>query len=316
MNKRELNIITNHYKIGNIISYERLHSSQNEVYKLNTIDNCYVLKIFTKDAIGNYYHLNKRKEQIRISGILNRYGIRCIQPLRRKQNIFFNWHERYYLVYPYLKSKTLEEVRIDKNIIAILATTQAKIHKMRIHTTLPSNYHRLNIDLKVIKNKKKKQVKLYKKLCDNEEALEELIEQNNKVINILKQNLCVSHNDYKRLNILYEKGQISLVDFDAMGLVNPTCAMIESAFTFAYQNGKINMNNFKNYLVSYQKEYGKINDFDDALWGAMNGKLQWFSYIVSKNREKETINMIDELMTYYNNMGNFKEVFRSIKDKG
>ena len=135
-------------------------------------------------------------------------------------------------------------------------------------------------------------------------------------------NLCISHNDYKLLNILWENEKIVLIDFDATGLSNPTCSLCESAFTFSNYGNYIRYDYYEEYLKIYINEYGLIkDDFYKALFVSFNGKLQWLKYMFSKNHLKkgnyinDCIDMIDELVLYYNNINKFYNIFEKVNNK-
>ena len=72
------------YNLGDIKSIELFDSSQNKVYDVVTSKSRYVVKEFSYDAIGNYYQLSKRKNQIAISELLNKKGIKCSLPINLK----------------------------------------------------------------------------------------------------------------------------------------------------------------------------------------------------------------------------------------
>ena len=76
-----INKIVQKYDLGEIQDINLLNSSQNQVYKVLTTKNTYVIKEFSKDARSNYYYLGKRKEQLRISKILNANGIKTSLPI-------------------------------------------------------------------------------------------------------------------------------------------------------------------------------------------------------------------------------------------
>lgn len=315
MNQKAIKDISKKFDLGEVKKIEKMSSNQNEVYKLTCEKGYYILKIYSKDAISNYYSLRKRKEQLRISELLNDNNISCIQPIKIGNNSFFFWQKKYCLVYPYLKSKNLMDVEITPEIISKLACIQAKIHKLNIHSSLPCSYQKINVDFTQIKKKWRRNTPVYNKIVGSENDLKELFNYNNQYISKVKNNLCISHNDYKHLNILLDGDNITLIDFDAMGLVNPTCALLESAFTFSEVNNSINKDLFTKYITSYQVEYGKIEDFDASLYVAMNGKIRWLCYLISKNnRGREVIQMIDTLLLYYKNIPEFKKIYDQIKN--
>lgn len=315
--------LANIYDLGEIKEIIKLKSSQNEVYKIITNKNTYVIKEYTKDAIKNYYYLNKRKKQIKISKIFKNNNINTVIPISHNKKDFIYFKKHYYLIYNFYneKNKSYEEIDIEE--IKILANTQAKIHKLNIQENLPCIYKNINIDLNKIINKSKKINKeLYQKLKTNELKLNKIIHNCNQSIKNIKKNLCISHNDYKLLNILWNQKEIILIDFDATGMSNPTASLCESAFSFSYNKKEINYDFYKNYLKSYIQQYGNIKeDFYESMYASFNGKLQWLTYMLDKNHFKknnyikETIEMINELITYYDNLEIFNNIYKEINYK-
>lgn len=317
MNK--LSKIALKYNLGKVLEYELLNGSQNFVYKVVTDKDTYVIKEYTKDAIGNYYYLNKRKEQIRISKILKDKGIDTVIPLSYNNKYFLLFQNKYYLIYNFNKeqNKKMEEITLDN--IRTLAKTQAKIHKLNIKSKLPCSYKHIEIDIdKQLKIAKKVNLKLYNKINDNKDIIVDMVSKCNKYTKCVKNNLCISHNDYKLLNILWKDNEVILIDFDATGLANPTSCLCESAFTFSKDKNKINYENYKTYLESYMTEC-KTELFLESLYAAVNGKLQWLCYMFSKNHLKHnnyiegTISMIDELVLYHSNILKFNKIYEDIK---
>lgn len=308
------------YDFGKIINAEILKSSQNIVNKVTTEKGIYVVKEYTKDAIRNYYYLKKRKEQIRVSEILKKNGIQIIIPLSHKGKKFIYYKNMYYLIYDYFNFELKERNKITIDNIKQLALTQSKIHKLDIKSALPCSYQYINIDIeKQLKKSYLINRQLYEKLNENKEKLNNIIKNTNKYLKKMRTNLCISHNDYKLLNILWNKEIPTLIDFDATGLSNPTCCMCESAFTFSNYKHYINYDFYEEYLKSYLNKYGPISEnFIEALYVSFNGKLQWLKYMFSKNHLKKnnyvdgTISMIEELSLYYDNIEKFNQIYLKV----
>lgn len=317
----KLKTVLKRYGEYEILDASILNGSQNKVYKVNTDKGIYVVKEFSLDAIKNYYYLRKRKEQIRISKVLNDNGIKTILPIMINDNSFIFFKKHYYVVYDYSISRPLEEKEITLKHISTLATTQSKIHKLNISSSLTCFYKHINIDFdKQLNIVKKKDMDLYNLIKDNLDKLKEIVNMCNSNLKDIKSNLCISHNDYKLLNILWDKDKMFLIDFDATGLSNPTCCLCESAFTFSkINNNKVNYSFYEEYLRSYLNNYGKIKeDFRCCLFSCLNGKLQWLNYMFSKNSKKEnnyidgTKYMINEFLLYYENINKFNEIYMKI----
>lgn len=309
--KNKLMKICNVYNLGKLEEYTKEHSSQNNVYKVITDKGTYIIKEFTKDAISNYYYLTKRKKQIQIAEKLNKNNISCQIPKKIHKRYFFLFKEHYYLVYDYAKSKILSDEEYTYEHIKVLAETQSKIHKLNIKVDLPCHYKKVKIDFNKVLNLKNKE--LDELIKSNKEKLEDLINTCNENINAMKQNLCISHNDYKVLNILWDGLNPTLIDFDASGLANPTCCLSESAFTFARQHKQIDYDKYRVYLTSYINNYGSIKeDYKTALYVSMSGKIQWYSYLISKKNYEGIISMTKELLLFYENIEKFYEIYKSI----
>ena len=300
------------FKLGEIEAYQQEDSSQNRVFKIITTKGSYIVKEFSKDTIGNYYYLRKRKEQIAISEQLKKHKINCIIPKRINDKQFFLLDKHYYLVYDCSKDKYLTQDNITRDHIIELAKTQAKIHKLKIETKLPCTYKHINIDFDLY-TKTIKDPNLKDLIYSNKEKLIEYIKKGNNALPSVKKNLCYSHNDYKHQNILWNETKMTLIDFDASGLSNPTAALIESAFTYSKQNNEINYEYFELYIKTYLEEYGPLKDnFKDCLYISMNTKLQWLNYLMFKKRLKEATSMLNTLILFASNVETLNEIYENL----
>jgi len=320
MINKGVSYIVKKYNLGKILEIDLLNGSQNKVYKVVTDKDIYVIKEYSYDSINSYYMLKKRKEQIRISNILNNNGIKTLLPLCFNNKYFIYYKKRYYLVYNFSNNKTLSDIKIENKHIRVLARTQSKIHRLNIQSSLRKSYRKINIDIeKGINVAEYKDKELYDILVKNKDKLIEIINKCNDNLSKICNNLCVSHNDYKRLNVMWDNNSIVLLDFDATGLSNPSCCLCESAFTFSRDENSINYDLYREYLKSYLEDYGMIKEnFKDCLYVCLNGKLQWLKYMMSKNHKNKdnyifgTICMIKELVLYYDNIEKFNEIYLNL----
>ena len=109
-----------------------------------------------------------------------------------------------------------------------------------------------------------------------------------------------------------------MIDFDASALSNPVVSTLESAFALSIQNKKLNEQYYKIYLKSYIENYGPLKtNFKDALNCAMNGKLQWYEYLLSNYddpiRVKDSISMTNELLEFINTKDKQLEIYKDIE---
>ncbi len=302
-----------------------LDSSQNIVYKVKTEDKTYTIKEYSKDAIRDEEDLIDRKRQVSVSEQMGKNGVPVILPLKFNKKNFIHYKGKYYLIYDFKEYKTITSSELTVKNIKKLANTLAIIHKLNIKCDLPCQYEKISINFsKYIKKfeQQKSSEEIVTLLKENANKLEELIKICNENIKLVKNHLCISHNDYKLGNILWEKDYMYLIDFDACCMSNPTVSLAESAFALSRQNGEINEKFYTEYILSYVKKYGNLDtDYKIALNVAMNGKLQWLEYLLKNATKKDeeslkgSICMLKELIMFCDNKDKLYSIYQSIEKK-
>lgn len=262
----ELERVFQNRDLGEIRSARVIDSYQNQVFDVFATSGHYVVKYYEDELI------HKRKAQVEVSQKWQENGINCILPI----GDFYKGERGYYIVYEYFENEPRKS--LDDDDVKKLAEIQAKIHQMSINSSLPCDYQEISLDIQ-------------------REGLQDLIQKCNKGIANAKKELVISHNDYKPKNILWHANEPYLVDFDAVSKVNPTAAAYESAFTFAYEKGSVDVDKFRCYLKEYQKHY-HFNQSDYLKYVSMNGKLRWLMFIYSKDwrRDLELMKEVDDLV--------------------
>lgn len=322
-----IKIIVDTLNLGSVLSITYVKSSQNLVYLVETDKKSYYIKQYSKDAIRNNKDLLIRKRQVAVAESLKENGVPAVLPLTFDNKYFIKYNKDYFLVFDYLNKQPITEQDLNIKRIKKMANTLAIIHKLDIKCSLNCQYKKVNIDFnKYLKKYNKLDKDLYDIVKDNQLLLEELINSCNNNISKVKDHLCVSHNDYKLLNILWEKDYMYLIDFDATAMSNPTVSFAEAAFALSRQNNELNKEFYKEFVSSYVKKYGVLDiAFEDALSVSMNGKLQWLEYLMSncskRNRDSidGVISMVKELRLFIDSkeemIGLYNSVLTNKKEK-
>lgn len=310
------------YDLGDIKLIDRFNTNNKNSYKVITDKSTYIIKEYSKDAISNYYYLKKRKEQIRINKILNLNHIPCLYPINVNNKNFIKLNDNYYLVYNYIEDQSLEQNQISIKNIKKMATTQAKIHNLNITSSLPCMYKKIAIDInKYLRKSKNIDQKLYDTLKENKEIIKKIIYKCNKCITIVKKNTVISHNKYKLNNILWNDDKMTIIEYNTIGKVNPTTTMAESAIRVSY-NKEINKDYYTEYLKAYFKEINKDSDnYKEVLYASFYGLLEDLKDSLNKIGTKEKINtkdiinLINEIVDYYNSLDELTEIYFDIKKR-
>jgi Ser/Thr protein kinase RdoA (MazF antagonist) len=308
--------------LGTVKSITYSPSSQNLVHQVKTDKKDYYIKQYSKDAIKNDKDLLNRKRQIAVSEKLSENGVPVILPMSFNNRYLIKNKKDYYLVFEYNNQEPITSKELNDKKIRKLASTLAIIHKLNIISNLNCQYKKININFtKYQKKFIKINQDLYNTLTNNIEVLKELIDNCNNNINSVKDTLCISHNDYKLLNILWKKDFMYLIDFDATSMSNPTVSTLEAAFKLSIVEKTFKKDHYKDFLNAYIRKYEELEtDFNTALNVAMNGTLQRLDYLLSKCSKKDqtsikdTISMINELKLFIDNKEEMINIYNEILD--
>ena len=114
-------------------------------------------------------------------------------------------------------------------------------------------------------------------------------EVNDSLRKIKKNKVCISHNDYKYLNMLWNKNDLYLLDFDACGMSLPSVALVEAAYALSLNHNQLDLRHYKLFLKSYLS-IRNINEeeYDLGIKMAMNGKdnFSFFTNVIEKGDEQ------------------------------
>ena len=276
------------YNSDEVIDYKIFRSFQNKVVLLRTNNSSFIVKQYSNDAIGNESDLEIRKEQIRISKIWQDNGIPCILPLTD----IFKYNDHYYVIYPYTEGNVYDEGELNLEQIKKIAYYQAKIHKMNITSTLSHHLRKINF---------------------SDDRIQNIIDLNNKYLEIGLSEKVICHNDYKPLNIIWVDDEPIIVDFDAVSYNHPSFSLLESAYTMSHDGADINLSYYEEYIKTYLEEYGSsLKDVREAIYGSWNGKLQWLEYLTNSNRGEETNDLINQIINYENYIDDIKKIITNL----
>lgn len=310
-------------ELGGVTNIKAIESIRNIIYKIDTEDKTYILKEYSENSIKNSYDLQNRKIQASVSEKFSQNGIPAILPIKFVGKNFIHYKKKYYLLYDNIEYTTITEKDLTPKKLKKLANTLAIMHNLNLKSDLPCQYKAVKTDYnKYLTKYKRLDEKLYKTLYDNYFILENLTNNCNANIRYVKNNLCVSHNDYNLDNILWDKDFMYIIDFDTCAMSNPSVCLAESAFSLSKQGNSINLDNYKEFVKTYTKKFGFLsNNYRDALYVAANTKLLHLEYLMSqcskKNQDviKETINLIKELVLYNKNIEEFYNIYMSCVKK-
>lgn len=297
------------FKKLNLGKIKEVIEDSTSMYKVTTEDKSYIVKHYNKNDIKNNEDLLNKQRQIAISTKLSENGVPTITPLSFDSKYLIKYQKDYFLVYDSYTSKPISYGELSKKSIKKIANTLAIIHKLNITTNLPYLYKKTTIDLIKYSDQINNE-ELRVLINDNNTKLQKYINNCNNSIDLIKEELCISINNYNLENILWENDYIYLVNFDEVTLSNPIVSLIEISFNLSNNDNEFNLDFYKEFLTTYLKKYGDINlDFDIALNTSMNIKLQELEVMLTNNKAAAAIKLIKEILLFIDNKDNMLNCF-------
>lgn len=297
--------------------------NRDDMYKATIGENIYIIKQYNKDEIKNETEVNGRKLQISVCESLSQNGVPTIVPCKFDNRYFIRYRKTYFLIYNYLQCELIPKNNYDSKKIKKVATTLAIIHKLNFKSILPVSYQNIDVDFnKYLDKFKKIDDQLYQSLYDNYFVLEQLIKSYNASLKYIQNYLCISIGNYNDRNIYWNKDYIYLANYNNVMLANPAVSLAEVVYDFAFEDGEINEDIYKDFLKAYIKKYGPlISDYQQALAVAAGANME--RLIDAMNRcskvdttsNSETMHLISELTLYQNYVDRFYELYLSVVKK-
>lgn len=303
-----LDEIKNSFIKQDITNVEKIKiGSQNHIYKIETSNDKYIIKLFNKDTISN-----KKEEEIRekkeiIASIASKNGINTIVPLKFNNKFIQNFQNNYFCIYKYCNFSSIVYKDMTITKIQNLSNTINKLHNLKFDVELPKITKKITIDFDYYLNIfLKTNQKLYEVLYENKIFLSSLINEINRSLNNLTEPEVINHNDIKHSNVLWNKDEPILVDWDATNYINPFCALNEYAYFWSINKNQLNTNYYEVFLTTYLKNNSCKDNFQDVIYGSLYGKMSWFNYSLNRctsdnsSEKKEGINSIHNLINDFN----------------
>lgn len=317
-------IVKKYLKIDASKIYDMQIGSQNKTY---LIDNNYVIKVYNKDTINSEEKRLKREQQDIVSIEAKRNNINTITPMKINGKYIHKEGNAYLSFYPYTTYKSVEPKDMNNEKIINLTNQIKLMHKIDFISPIEDKSLEkqiLNLD-RYLTIYEKTNKELFDVVSKNRNMLEILSNFINTSLDNLKSKNVISHNDLKPANILWNKDTPYLLDWDACGYSNPSCAFNEYAYFLSTENGVLNEDNFKLFINTYYENNKLIDDIDSVLYVTLYGKMSWFIYSLERSiyisqderneGEKGVKKMIDEFNGYLRNYSKLKEIYETLNER-
>ena len=130
-----------------------------------------------------------------------------------------------------------------------------------------------NLYVNKIENKELKEL-----LKSNINLFEELDKKAVKSINLIQNNLVISHKDLDLPNILWNEYDFIIIDWESTGMVNPIMELIDTAWNWSGGQKYCDTEKFRCFVEEHQKHIVELKDFNIAIDADFKAKFGWLEY--------------------------------------
>lgn len=288
----------------------------NEVYKINTKNKSYIIKILSSKEI------DKIEKSEMIATICKQNNIKSLPALKINNKFVNNIENKNILVYEFYNGEILKTKELTLNHIRKLAKELSKIHKIPCNEKSTLNYFKNDYN-KLYELTLNSDDDCFNYFKDNIKLLNKIYERVYETYKKLSNQVSYIHKDYNRKNILWNKEDFRIIDFETAQVGNPSIDFFNSLWflTNDYQLDK---------LIVFVKEYfnnmNLIDDYKVGAYAALIEECNWLYFSLQRalklntnneyevNLGKESISSsLKEIINCYNKIDDMLEVIYNIK---
>lgn len=294
------------------------------VYKINTSNCEYIIKILNPDIMKRKQALNNFKKANKLESLIKKHNINAIY-FDVFDYIVLNKKPYYFYIYKYYNGKSIFDENITNYCAEKIGEELAKIHNIKIKeksTHFSDVYYDWDFYIKAFENNDKE---IYSKLNQNKHILYYLCDKYNQNILNLPRLKTICHNDLDPKNVLWNGNDFKIIDLECLCYFNPYLELFETILQWSGINTqKLNKNVFKAFKTSYFK-HANINfniDWSVIYYCNIN-MINWLEYNIKKysdnnfcsDSEKQTtkdeiIKSLDKINYYYNQKQTLVELMK------
>lgn len=286
----------------------------NRMYKVVTNSGTYAIKMLNPEVMKRSSAMNNHVVAEKVANIAKQNGVKCLPAKIINNKTIQECDGIYFLMFDWFDGKPIsdEEISIDK--CKSIAKELAKIHSISFDEVKKDckAYYDLNLVNWNLYLDRIDNIELKELLKQNIELYEELDRKAIDSLNIIQDNLVISHKDLDLPNILWNEDDFIIIDWESTGMVNSIMELIDTAWNWSGGQNYFDIEKFKVFIEEYKSYVGELKDFNIAIDADFKAKFGWLEYNLKRVcgiecideeekllGKKEVIRTIDEINKFY-----------------
>jgi thiamine kinase-like enzyme len=196
---------------------------------------------------------------------------------------------QFYLVFDWLNGKSLKPNEVNIANCLKVGTILADIHmtdfsELSMDSNYPYNIQLTDWNYYLLKGREtdSEWVNL---LSGNIDSLYKWDAQANESARLLSSDMVISHRDLDPKNVMWNKKNPIIIDWESAGFVNPMHELIETAVYWSENEaGGVDKERFLAFISGYKERKGKLHaNWKTVLENGLLGKLGWLEYSLKRS---------------------------------
>lgn len=286
----------------------------NKMFKVSTTTGNYAIKLLNPEVMSRENGKKNIELTEKISNIAKLNGIKCIPAHEINGQLIHTIKNYNFLIFDWFEGKPISDEQLTIEKCNKIAKELALLHRIDFNEVKNecTKYYELdeiNFDFYIPKVTNKEIITL---LNDVRDKFTQLDKESIKCMKMIKDKLVISHRDLDLPNVLWDINEEPvIIDWETSGLVNPTLEAIDTAWNWAGGKDYFDKNKYQNFLETYVKEGGNLEDYEIAFKADFKAKLSWFEYNLKRITifdfldeeekalgEKEVLRSADEIQKF------------------
>ena len=323
------------YDLGKIQNISRLFGGlMHKIFKIETDKGIYCIKVLNSEVMARKEAFNNFVVSESISNLAKENGIPASSALNMEGNYLTKLDDIYYMVFDFVDGKILKDENITIEHCKKIGNILAHIHSL--------DYKEIGLKPNVVKYKRLYNWESYidnpnfdkmsykNVYLKNYKKYNSILKRANERFNESNKNQAICHSDMDPKNVIWNKDNPIIIDWECARLANPEKELLEDALCWS---GFLSNNFSEEKFMAMFKEYSKYRSIDNIEWfdiicGNLVGRFDWLKYnlerslgIISNDEEEiklaenEVIKTIDEINRYLDLIGDMYDIIIKLTTK-
>ena len=323
------------YDLGKIQNISRLFGGlMHKIFKVETDKGIYCIKVLNSEVMARKEAFNNFVVSESIANLAKQNGIPASSALNMEGNYLTKLDDIYYMVFDFVDGKILKDENITIEHCKKIGNILAHIHSL--------DYKEIGLKPNVVKYKRLYNWESYidnpnfdkmsykNVYLKNYKKYNSILKRANERFNESNKNQAICHSDMDPKNVIWNKDNPIIIDWECAGLANPEKELLEDALGWS---GFLSNNFSEEKFMAMFKEYSKYRSIDNIEWfdiicGNLVGRFDWLKYNLERSlgiiandeeeiklAENEVIKTIDEINRYLDLIGDMYDIIIKLTTK-